>query len=131
VYSALETHLIDGAENNICSYEASRHFEAARYFSLSQHSHAPDVLLISKKRFLGLSKTDQQLLRELARASVGVMRGLWDSLETSAREKVQAGGVQFVDVDHAAFRTASEPLVKRYRADAELEALYQSIRKAA
>jgi TRAP-type C4-dicarboxylate transport system substrate-binding protein len=38
VFSALETRLIDGAENNIRSFHSSRHFEAAGFWSQSEHS---------------------------------------------------------------------------------------------
>jgi len=49
VFSSLSTHLIDGAENNWPSYFTSRHFEIAPYWSESEHSYAPDVLLMSKR----------------------------------------------------------------------------------
>ena len=35
VYSAIETGVIDGAENNFPSYDSSRHFEVAKYYSLT------------------------------------------------------------------------------------------------
>jgi tripartite ATP-independent transporter DctP family solute receptor len=63
VFSALETRLIDGAENNIRSFHSSRQFEIAGYWSETQHSYAPDILLMSKRNFDRLSADDQALLR--------------------------------------------------------------------
>ncbi len=129
VYSALETHLIDGAENNIRSFHASRHFEAAPFWSQSEHSYAPDVLLISRRRFDMLSNADQALLRELAAQSVSVMRKQWDEGEATALAAIDAGGVKRNEVDTAAFRRAVEPIVAQYRAIPEIDRLYRAIRQ--
>ncbi|MCB1628078.1 MAG: TRAP transporter substrate-binding protein DctP, partial [Xanthomonadales bacterium] len=131
VYSALETHLIDGAENNLRSFHASRHFEAARYWSLSGHSYAPDILLMSQARFDAMSAADQALLRELARESVGRMRQWWDEGEATAREAIAAAGIETGEVDVAAFRAAAAPLVGDYRRDPRIDALYRQILEAA
>ena len=48
VYTALKTGIVDAAENNFPSYESSRHFEAAKYYTLTEHSMAPEVLVFSK-----------------------------------------------------------------------------------
>ena len=49
VYQGLVQGVIDGAENNWPSYEATRHFEAAQYYSLSRHVMAPEALVMSKR----------------------------------------------------------------------------------
>jgi tripartite ATP-independent transporter DctP family solute receptor len=131
VFSALETHLIDGAENNLRSFHASRHFETARYWSQSAHSYAPDALLISKRTFDGLTPSDRALLTDAARASVRVMREAWDTSEAESRRALEAAGVAMNTVDAAAFRRAAEPLVRELLADPQLRALHAAIRKAA
>lgn len=131
VFSALETHLIDGAENNMRSFHASRHFETARYWSQSAHSYAPDALLISKRTFDGLTPSDRALLTDAARASVQVMREAWDTSEAESRRALEAAGVAMNTVDAAAFRRAAEPLVRELLADPQLRALHAAIRKAA
>lgn len=131
VFSALETHLIDGAENNLRSFHASRHFETARYWSQSAHSYAPDALLISKRSFDGLTPSDRALLTDAARASVRVMREAWDTSEAESRRALEAAGVAMNTVDAAAFRRAAEPLVRDLLADPQLRALHAAIRKAA
>jgi tripartite ATP-independent transporter DctP family solute receptor len=131
VFSALETHLIDGAENNLRSFHASRHFETARYWSQSAHSYAPDALLISKRTFDGLTPSDRALLTDAARASVQVMREAWDTSEAESRRALEAAGVRMNTVDAAAFRRAAEPLVRELLADPQLRALHAAIRSAA
>ena len=70
VYSALQTGVVDGAENNWPSYDSFRHFEVAKYYSLTEHSMSPEVLVMSKKSFDKLSPEDQKAVREAAKESV-------------------------------------------------------------
>ncbi len=130
-YSSLQTHLIDGAENNWQSFKSSRHFEVARYWSQTEHSYAPDVLMMSRRKFTQLSVADQALVRTAARQSVQYMRSLWDRAEANAREHVLAAGVQFNTVDIPAFRRAAQPLVDRYARKPALGALINNIRAMA
>ena len=59
VYTALKTGIVDAAENNFPSYESSRHFEAAKYYTLTEHSMAPEVLVFSKVIWDTLDPEDQ------------------------------------------------------------------------
>jgi tripartite ATP-independent transporter DctP family solute receptor len=131
VYSALETRLIDGAENNVRSFHASRHFETAPYWSLSRHSYAPDILLMSRRRFDALSPSHQQRVRELAAASVTVMRRLWDESEASAAQALSEAGVATNEVDVDRFRKAAAPLLAAHEADPTLGPLINRIRREA
>lgn len=131
VFSGMETHMIDGAENNIRSFHSSRHFEAARYWSQTEHSYAPDVLLVSQRTLDGLRSSDRELLLETARRSVAVMRQLWDESEAKARTAVFESGVQRNEADLAAFARTAEPLLSAYRRDPAIDALYRRIRDLA
>lgn len=131
VFSALETHLIDGAENNLRSFHASRHFETARYWSQSAHSYAPDALLISKRTFDAMKPSDRALLTDAARASVKIMRDLWDTSEADSRRALETAGVKMNAVDADAFRHAAEPLVRELLRDPQLRHLHDAIRAAA
>lgn len=128
VYSALQTHLIDGAENNWQSFHTTRQFEAARYWSYSGHSYSPEALLLSRRRFDALRPDDRERLLDIGRRSVAYMRSLWDDSERSAREYVLAHGVQANAVDRAAFERAVAPVVARYRGDPEVDRYWRGIR---
>ena len=73
VYTALKTGLVDAAENNYPSYESSRHFEVAKFYSITEHSMAPEMLLFSKRTWDGLSADDQKAIRQAAKESVPYM----------------------------------------------------------
>lgn len=131
VFSSLQTHLIDGAENNWPTFYTSRQFEVARYWSQSQHSFAPEVLLMSKQRLEAMSPADRALMLDTAARSVPYMRELWDRREAESRAAVEKAGVQVNEVDRKAFRKAAAPLLEEYLADADLARLYRAIRAAA
>lgn len=131
VFSALQTHLIDGAENNIKSFHSSRQFEAAHYWSESQHTFTPDVLLMSRAAYERMAPKDRDLIREAAAASVPYARGLWDSSENKAREAIIAGGVKVNAVDRQAMRAATDGITREYLREPQLARLYEYVRASA
>lgn len=110
VYQALAQGVIDGAENNWPSFESARHYEVARYFSLTQHLLTPEMLVMSKASWERLSPSDQILIRRAAKASVLVMRDLWDSRVAAARQTILASGVAVNQVDITPFSDLMKPV---------------------
>lgn len=106
VYQSLAQGVIDGAENNWPSFESGRHFEVARYYSLTRHLLAPEVFVMSKITWDGLAQEDRAIIRQAARDSVPYMRRLWDARVEQSREIVIGSGVEVNDVDPAPFAEA-------------------------
>ena len=127
VYTALKTGLVDAAENNYPSYESSRHFEVAKFYSKTEHSMAPEVLLFSKKVWDTLSAQEQQVIRQAAKESVAYMRKLWDERETKALQVVTAGGAQIIEVDKASFQAAMKPVYDKFLKDPKLQDMVKRI----
>ncbi|MDE2413455.1 MAG: TRAP transporter substrate-binding protein [Comamonadaceae bacterium] len=131
VYTALKTGIVDGAENNWPSYESSRHFEAAKYYNLTEHSMVPEVLVFSKKVWDNLSKDDQALIRKTAKESVPYMRKLWDEREVKSRKIVEAGGAQVIAItDKKPFVDAMAPVYAKFANTPKLQDLIKRIRDA-
>jgi tripartite ATP-independent transporter DctP family solute receptor len=131
IFSALQTKLIDGAENNWTSFQTSRHFEVARFWAQSEHSYSPEAVLMSQRRYQQLSQQQRELVRAAATQSVPYMRQLWDSSEAAARAAVEKAGVTVTQVNRMAFRKAAAPLLASYMNDPELQRIYQEIRAVA
>jgi tripartite ATP-independent transporter DctP family solute receptor len=129
VYTALKTGLVDGAENNYPSYESSRHFEVAKFYSKTEHSMAPEMLLFSKKVWDGLSPEDQKALRQAAKESVPYMRKLWDEREEKSLATVKAAGAQIIDVDKATFQAAMKPVYDKFISDPKLKDMIRRIQE--
>ncbi len=77
--------MIDGAENNWPSFESTKHFEVSKFYSMTEHSLSPEVLVMSKRSFDKLSKEDQAAVKAAAKESVAKMRELWDAREKAFR----------------------------------------------
>jgi tripartite ATP-independent transporter DctP family solute receptor len=115
VFQGLTQGVIDGAENNEPSYESSRHFEAAPFFTPTAHVMAPEVLTMARHRWERLDPADRKLILATARQSVAVMRAAWDAREASAIARLRAAGVTFVaGVDREAFRARVLPVWQRF-----------------
>lgn len=128
VYTALKTGIVDAAENNWPSYESSRHFEAARFYSTTEHSLAPEVLVFSKKIWDGIPAADQALLRQAAKESVPYMRKLWDEREVKSRKAVEAAGSQVIAiVNRQEFIDAMKPVYARFASTPKLKDLVKRI----
>lgn len=130
VYTALKTGVVDAAENNWPSYDTSRHFEVAKFYSLTEHSMAPEVLVFSKRIWDGLSADERKIIRQAAKDSVPHMRKLWDEQEEKSRKIVEAAGVTIVsDVDKNSFAEAAKPVYAKFASDPKLQSLITRIQQ--
>ena len=77
VYQALATGLVEGAENNIPSYESWSHYEVAPYFLLTGHSRVPEILMASMQVMDRLSAEDQAIIRQSAEDASLYQRQRW------------------------------------------------------
>jgi tripartite ATP-independent transporter DctP family solute receptor len=115
VFSALQTGVIDGAENNLPSYVFSNHYTAAKYVTLTEHLMIPEMLVFSKRIWNTLSADDQNLIRKFAREAQLEERVLWKEYEQKALEKAKAAGSQIIEVaDKTPFQNAVKPVWDKY-----------------
>jgi tripartite ATP-independent transporter DctP family solute receptor len=127
VFTGLQTHLIDAAENNWATFQSTRQYEVAPYWSQTDHCCAPEALLMSKARYDSLSVADRDLIRAKARESVPIMRTLWDAKQAAARQTVLDAGVNYNQADTEAFRRAVEPMKRRWMANDAIAATIRRI----
>ena len=114
LYSALQTGVVDGAENNPPTLLAQNHYTVSKVYSLTGHLIIPEIFVFSKRTWDTLSKEDQALVMKLSRETQIEQRALWDAYVGDATAKLKAAGVQFVEADKAAFYTATQPIRDKY-----------------
>ena len=115
VFSALQTGVIDGAENNMPSYVFSNHYTAAKYVTLTEHLIIPEMLVFSKRIWNTLSADDQNLIKKFAREAQLEEREFWNQYEQKALEKAKASGSQIIEVsDKTPFQNAVKPVWDKY-----------------
>ncbi|MCX7659885.1 MAG: TRAP transporter substrate-binding protein [Caldimonas manganoxidans] len=117
VFTALQTNVVDGAENNPPSYFTSNHYTTgAKYYTQTHHLMIPEVLVMSKVTWDKLSKDDQALVKKLAREAQMEQRVLWDKSVAEYTDKLKAAGVEFIQIDTKPFYEATAPVRAKYGA---------------
>lgn len=115
VFSALQTGVIDGAENNPPSMFTSNHYSAgAKYYAQTNHLIIPELLVMSKVAWDKLTPADQALVKKLGREAQLEQRALWDKSVEDYSAKLKAAGVEFVPVDQKLFFDATAPVRAKY-----------------
>src|SRR4051794_26025922 len=116
LYSALQTHVVDGAENNPPSMLTANHYQVVKVYSLTGHLIIPEMFVFSKATWDKLSKEDQALLKKHSREAQMEQRERWNKYTAEAESKLKAAGVQFVPADKEAFFKATQPIRDKYGA---------------
>ncbi|HYY83251.1 MAG TPA: TRAP transporter substrate-binding protein [Beijerinckiaceae bacterium] len=113
--NAMQTGVVDGAENNEPSYATGQHYRYAKYYSNTGHLIIPEILVFSKRTFQSLPKDDQALILKLAGEAQQEQRTLWYEMEKKSLEDMKKAGVEIVDVaDRKPFQAAVKPVWDKY-----------------
>ncbi|OFZ86423.1 MAG: C4-dicarboxylate ABC transporter [Betaproteobacteria bacterium RBG_16_66_20] len=116
LYSALQTGVVDGAENNPPTLLAQNHYQVSKVYSLTGHLIIPEIFVFSKRNWETMSKEDQALLKKVSREAQIEQRKLWDAYVGEAETKLKAAGIKFVAADKPAFFKATQPVRDKYGA---------------
>src|SRR5882757_700122 len=117
VFTALQTGVVDGAENNPPSFVFDNHYQAAKYYTVDEHLIVPEMVVFSKKIWDTLSKDEQALLVKLGKEAQQEERKLWAVYEKQAMDKAKAAGIEIIqvsDADKKAFQAAVKPVWDKY-----------------
>ena len=128
LHQALNSGVVDGAENNEPTLFAQNHYQTpkGKVYSLTGHLIIPEIFVYSKASWDKLPKADQDLIKKLSREAQIEQRGLWDAYVAEATGKLKAAGVKFVPADKEAFFKATQPVRDKY--GAKYASLIQQIR---
>ena len=128
LYTALQSGVVDGAENNPPSFFTSRHYEVCKFYSLNEHSMIPDVLIISLKVWNGLTAQEKDWLQQATDESVLVQRELWEKSEKESLRIVEEAGVKINYPDKAPFAAKAESIYEMFKNQAVIYDLIQRIK---
>src|SRR3990172_5387335 len=116
LYQALQSGVVDGAENNPPTLLAQNHYQVSKVYSLTGHLIIPEIFVFSKRNWETMSKEDQALLKKVSREAQIEQRKLWDAYVGEAETKLKAAGIKFVAADKPAFFKATQPVRDKYGA---------------
>ena len=128
LHQALQSGVVDGAENNEPTLFAQNHYQTpkGKVYSLTGHLIIPEIFVYSKVSWDKLPKADQDLIKKHSREAQLEQRKLWDAYVAEATGKLKAAGVKFVPADKEAFYKATQPVRDKY--GAKYAGLIQRIR---
>ena len=118
--NALQTGVVDGAENNYPTYATQQHYNYAKYYSLTGHLIIPEILVMSKKVWSEMSAEDQALIQKVAEESTAEQRELWAAKEQESLEAMKAAGTVITEVspeEKQRFQDAMKPVYEKHAAD--------------
>ena len=111
VYTALQSQIIDGAENNELALTSNGHGDVCKYYSYDMHQMIPDLVLCNWSFLEGLSAEDRAIFDEGFKLINSVQRAEWTGAVEAAKEQaVNEKGVEFLYPDTAPFQEAVMPL---------------------
>ncbi len=118
LHQALQSGVVDGAENNEPTLLAQNHYQTpkGKVYSLTGHLIIPEIFVYSKASWDKLPKADQDLVMKLSREAQLEQRALWDAYVNEATGKLKAAGIKFVPADKEAFFKATQPVRDKYGA---------------
>ena len=116
IFSALQTGVIDGAENNPPTLLEHNHYQNAKYYTLTGHLILPEPVVMSKTTWNKLTPEQQVLVKKVAREAQMEERALWDAKSAASEEKLKAAGVEFITVDKKPFFEATASVREKYGA---------------
>jgi tripartite ATP-independent transporter DctP family solute receptor len=118
LYTAMQTGVVDGAENNPPSYESGKHYEVAGYYTIDEHLMVPEIFVFSKKVWDTLDEVDKQLIRKASVLAVQKERELWAAREKASMDILRDKGVTIVEnVDKTPFIEATKAVREKYGAE--------------
>lgn len=124
--NAMQTGVVDGAENNEPTYATGQHYRYAKYYSMTGHLMIPEILVFSKRTWNSLSKDDQALIAKVSREAQQEERGLWYEMEKKSLVQIKEAGAVITAIDDKKpFQAAVKPVWDKY--GAQHQALIQRI----
>ena len=126
LYTALQSGVVDGAENNPPSFYTSHHYEVCKFYSLDEHTIIPDVVVISKKVWDKLNNQQREWIQQASDESAILERELWAASELKSLEEVQRAGVKINYPEKEPFIEKVQPLLESYSNN---EVIYSYIKR--
>ncbi|MDL2277058.1 TRAP transporter substrate-binding protein [Parabacteroides sp. OttesenSCG-928-G07] len=127
LYTALQSGVVDGAENNTPSITTAFHHEVIKYYTENEHTMCPDVIIISMHTWNKLSAEERDWLQQAADEASVYQRALWHEQEAASLQEMKEKGIEIIVPDRQAFIDAAAPMVERFKNDPAFRHLIEQI----
>jgi tripartite ATP-independent transporter DctP family solute receptor len=114
IYTALQAGVLDGMEHDPPTVVASKFYEAAKNYTLTQHLHSPLVLVLSDATYQKMPPALRDGLLASAKAAAAEQRAYGVGIAKEALEVLKQRGVTVADCDREAFHKRVLPLHEKF-----------------
>ncbi|MGJ9385358.1 TRAP transporter substrate-binding protein [Salipaludibacillus sp. CF4.18] len=129
VYTSLQQGIIDGSENNEFVLVTAGHGAVAPYYSYSEHTRVPDIIVINEESLAGLTEEQIEAVHESAEESTEFQKGVWsEAVENEKQTAAEEYGVVYNEVDKKPFQDAVQPIHEQFKENDEFNEMYEAIR---
>ncbi|MCL3859504.1 TRAP transporter substrate-binding protein [Actinotalea sp. K2] len=131
VYTAIQSGLLEGGENNELIFYNLKQHEVAPYYSYTRHLMFPDYLIINPAIYDAMSAEHQEIFAELLAEARVHEAELWTEQVSAAKDAAEAEGAMFNEVDAEAFAAVIAPLTEQKLSNDVTRGIYDQVRAAA
>ena len=107
LYVALQQGVVDGQENPLVNFHASKLYEVQKYLALTNHQFQMTPFLMSKRTWDKLTDADKKAVTEAAAEATALQRRLSQEADDKLLADIKTKGVQVSTPDKAAFEKAT------------------------
>ena len=100
LYSALQTGVVDGAENALSGYDANKFYEVAKYYTFDGHSAAPYIVVFSELSWNKLSDEDKKIIQDSWMESNLWFRDMAAQIDQEIISSLESKGIEFFEVEN-------------------------------
>lgn len=129
LYVALQSHIVDGAENSPDALVSAKHHEIAKHYAATEHFRTPVLVYMSGDRWNGLAKDQQAVITDSATEATEWGADLYEQEAETALKVMAEAGVEVTEPDLEPFRQATENVYDKH-ADSIGADLIDAIRAA-
>ena len=129
LYTALQSNVVDGAENNTPSVTTAFHHEVIKYYSVNEHTMCPDVIIMSSATWKKLSEEERGWLQKAADEAAIYQRKLWEAQEKESMDIMKEHGVEIIYPDKKPFMEAARPMIEKFKEDPAFHDLIDQIQR--
>ena len=114
VFQALQTGVVDIAENDPMSYVMSGHYEVAKYYTMDQHQISPSIYLMSQKCYDAMTEAQREVFMECLDEYLANVTEATAQMVAEYRQQALDAGCEFIEVDTSEFQAACESVYEKY-----------------
>lgn len=127
IYTSLQNKVIDALEMDISAIYMEKHYEVAKYLTLTGHYTWPGLCIVNEDAWNSLSADDQAIFEKAAEETLDDNISYIQQVETDTTQKLKDAGVQITEMTDSMrneFVNAEKGVIEKYTQNDVVKAYY-------